>query len=88
MMDSSGDDISGGLPRATRLKFVGEEELEKERKEREARGEEEKPYDPNDFSRLFLFCCCCQQHVELILMKHTYIYRTFMAETSRTKRSC
>ena len=52
-MSSGVIDDGGERPVTTRLRFVGEEELEKQRKEREARGEEERPYDPNDYSLVF-----------------------------------
>ena len=44
-----GDDA---VPPPTKLRFVSEKVLEQERKEREARGEAERPYDPNDLSEL------------------------------------
>ena len=49
----SWDGGASDRPVATKLRFVGEEELEKQRQEREARGEKERPYDPNDFSLSF-----------------------------------
>lgn len=49
-MSLEGCDTLGGSSGPKRLRFVSEKELEKQRQEREARGETEAPYNPDDQS--------------------------------------
>lgn len=79
-----------------KLRFVSEKVLEQERKEREARGEAERPYDPNDLSEPSSTPTPTQTgnahfafSIALVLLGALCLcwYRTTVAEAARTKGS-